>query len=133
MSSEELPEAYALIVNQIQDIMKAISTDDPYTALTETDLLLKTINVKDYPSANELQKKIDSFLLDKTNNRILRLNSVTKREIETHIEYLDKDIGQDHRLFYQKELEEDLISLYGEIRTFLANIIKKKLSENFEF
>lgn len=129
----DIPEAYALLIKQIENITTALTQDDQISVLTETDILLKTLNskfIKEH-QLEKLQKRIDHFLLNQTNYRLLRLNQKVKLEIDTAIEYYDKDIGMDDRLFYQEELEQDLMELNRDIRNFIAIIIKKKLSEEF--
>jgi hypothetical protein len=132
--SESIPEAYALLIKQIENITNALTQDDQISVLTETDILLKTLTPKftQEHQLDKLQKKINNFLLNHTNYRILRLNQKVKTEIDTAIEYYDKDRGNDHRLFYQKQLEQDLMELNQEIRTFIALLIKNKLSEEFQ-
>lgn len=128
----EIPEAYSLLIDQIKTVMVSINADDPYTTMNETDLLLKTLNqeFKKKNDLDQLQTKIDNFLLVPANNRILRLNSRIKQELETAIEYYDTDIGNDTRLFYQENLEQDILEVIGEIRSFLALIINNKLNDD---
>lgn len=128
----DVPEALSLLIDQIKTVMVSINADDPYTTMNETDLLLKTLvpEFKKTHDLDKLQKKIDNFLLQPANNRILRLNSRIKQELETAIEYYDADIGQDTRLLYQNDLESDILEVMGDIRTFLALLINTKLNDD---
>lgn len=132
----EVPEAYSLLIGQIEKIMNAIDLDEPMTALSETSLLIKTIpkeTFEKYPQIKKLEKKINGMLLNPRTHRLLRLNSVLKKEIETYIEYLDEDIGNDARLYYQEELEAELMLLMEEIRNFISIIIKERLNDDITF
>lgn len=131
----ETIEQIDTILNLIEKIQTAIAEDEAISALSETDLLLKILD-DEYKKKNKLdkiQKKITHFLTNPNNSRMLRLQQRLKREIDTAIEYYDEDIGNDHRLFYQKEMEEDIIALYDEIRTAMATIIRNKLSGDISF
>lgn len=128
----DIPEAYSLLIDQIKTVMVSINADDPYTTMNETDLLLKTLNddFKLLHGLDELQKRLDNFLLVPANNRILRLNSRIKQELETAIEYYDTDIGQDTRLLFQNDLESDILEVMSDIRSFLALLINTKLNDD---
>lgn len=128
----ENPEGYGLLVSQITTIMTAINNDEPITILNETSLLIKTLDEefkKEHPKIKKLEKKIKQLITNPKNNRIIRLNNIIKKEIETYIEYLDRDIGQDERLYYQEQLEEELTTITEEIRELLSLIIKHKLTD----
>lgn len=127
----DIPEGYALLINQIEKIMESINQDEPLKTLNETSLLLKTMDETFTQEHNltPLQKKIDKILLDPDNNRLLRINTIIKREVETYIEYLDEDIGQDQRLYYHAPLEQDIQIINEETRRFLSLVIKHKLSD----
>ncbi len=132
--SEEIPEAYSLLIDQIRSITKSLNADDAISAISETDTLMKTLskeNIEKY-KLKELQRLCNTFLLDNKNNRILRINQRIKEEQETAIEYYDKDIGEDHRLFYDEELEKELLKTYNEIRKLLATLIKEKLTDTID-
>jgi hypothetical protein len=93
-------------------------------------LILKMFDNK-YLKANnliELQKRIKATLTSESNMRTLRLMQTIKTETDTRCEYFDADVGSDSRLFYQEEMEEDMISYEEEIRTAISKIIKE-LSE----
>lgn len=129
------PEEIELIMESKTNIMTSISNDEPYTAINEMDLLLKMMpeEFKKKHKLTLLEKKLKNFLLNKTNNRILRLNQRVKLEVETAIEYYDKDIGEDPRLLYNKLLEEDILKIQDEIREALGTILKSKLSGEIDF
>ena len=135
MSGIETTETIDVILNQIEKVMHAIGEDEAITALSETDLLLKMLDeeyIKKY-KLEKLKTDISHFLKNPDNSRMLRLQQRLKREVDTAIEYYDEDIGNDHRLFYQKDMEEDLIALYDDIRTGMAIIMKTKLTGDINF
>lgn len=135
MSGTETVEVVDTILNQVEKIMHAIAEDEAITVLSETDLLLKILDeqYKKEHDLDKLQEDIDHFLTDPNNTRLLRLQQRLKREVDTAIEYYDEDIGNDHRLFYQKDLEDDIVKIYSEIRTGLGIIIRTKLSGELTF
>lgn len=105
----------------------AINEDMPYTYISTTDLLLKILpeDFKKQHNLKKLEKRIQNFLLNPTNNRILRLNQRLKIENEVAIELYGEDIGSDKRLIYEEELETELMLLQSEIRKLLALTITK--------
>jgi hypothetical protein len=123
------------LLNQCEKVMLNIGQDMAYIALSETDLLLKILDeeFKKTHKLDKLQKKIDHFLLNQQNSRLLRLQQQLKSETEISVEYYSQDIGNDERLFYAEELEKDVNELYGEIRSALATIIRHKLSGDISF
>ena len=110
--------------------MSAINEDQHINMLNETELLLNTLDTKFLTKhrLTKLQKKINKVLTSEENMRILRLMQRIKTETDTSVEYYDKDIGQDERLFYQQEMEEEMLEFQNEIRKALATIIKEKTS-----
>lgn len=132
---DDSPEALAILSDQITSIRTAMNEDYQYTALAETDLLLKTLTpqfIKD-KKLDDLQKLISTILRKPEYNRILRMNQRIKIDQETALEYYDEDIGTDERLFYQKDLEKDLIKANERIREFLAILIKSKFNDEITF
>jgi hypothetical protein len=119
-----------IIYEAINKIMTAIDEDENITMLNQTDLLLKMLEKK-FKKEHELEtteNKIKNFLQNTKNMRILRMQQKIKRETETAIEYYDRDIGRDERLFYQEKLEEDITKLQEEIRRTLSIIIIHKIA-----
>lgn len=135
MNVPETADSIDFTLNTIEKIMHAINEDESYVAMNETDLLLKTLDskYKKEKKLDELELSIANFLKNPKNSRLLRLLQKVKREIDTGIEYYDEDIGNDHRLFYQNDLEEDVNIVYEKIRAALASIIKDKLGNEINF
>jgi hypothetical protein len=130
----EIPEFYSLLISTIQQLGEALSDDAPMRVLTLTDILLKASGeefVKKH-DLEDLQDSIHNMLLNKTNFRVIRLNNLIKGEMELGCEYLDKNRGSDTRLYYNEELEDELMDIYKRVRDFLAILIREKLNENFE-
>lgn len=127
----ETPEYYAHLLETIRKILEGINKDEPLTTLNETSTLLKTLpdEFKKKHSLNKLERDIHHLLNNPQINRLIRLNTILKTDIETYIEYLDEDIGQDHRLYYQENLENDLITINEKIREFISIIITEKLND----
>jgi hypothetical protein len=123
-----------IIISQIQIIMSAIDEDQCYTALNECDFFIKMLPVELQKEKNiaKLQKRLNNFLLNQSNVRILRLLQKLKTEVDTAIEYFDLDIGTDERLFFQTELEQDLLLTYAEIRNMFGWIIREKLGGDLD-
>jgi hypothetical protein len=112
-------------------IIETINTGDNVAMLNQTSIILQLFD-KEYLKQNkliDLQKKIDNTLKDEKNMRVLRMMQTIKIETDTRIEYLDEDRGSDQRLFYQQEMEEEMIQFEKEIRTAVSTIIKE-LSED---
>lgn len=126
----EPTEPIDFFFEQIRNIMSAINEDQHINMLNETELLLNTLDTKFLTKhrLTKLQKKINKVLTSEENMRILRLMQRIKTETDTSVEYYDKDIGQDERLFYQQEMEEEMLEFQNEIRKALATIIKEKTS-----
>ena len=123
------------LLNQCEKIMNAIAQDLAIVAFSETDLLLKILDdeFKKSHKLDKLQIKVSHFLLNPDNSRLLRLQQKLKEDQEVAVEYFAEDIGNDERLFYQTELEKDVLEIYDEIRTGIAIIIRKKLSGDISF
>jgi response regulator RpfG family c-di-GMP phosphodiesterase len=121
-----------IIHNIINKVNESIDNDQPYPALNQTDFLIMMLKPEEKAKyeLKELQKGIDTFLLNPLNNRILRLNQWVKSDQETAIEYYSRDIGNDERLFFQEELEKDLINLMKLIKQKMAEITKDKLGDD---
>jgi len=122
------------IYDQIRTIMNSINEDKYLNMLNETALLLQILdqNFKKQHKLTKIEKTINNILQDDTRIRILKLLQRIKNETDTAIEYYDKDIGQDERLYYQEEFEKDMIEIQAQIRKTLATIIKEKLSGQLE-
>jgi hypothetical protein len=122
------------IYEQSNKIMEAINSDDHIKMLNETDLILKVVG-KEFLTLhkfNKLHQRIHLILNDEPDMRALKLMQRVKTEIDTSIEYYDKDVGQDERLFYQDKLETAMIELQEEIRGVLAVIIREKTGSGIE-
>jgi hypothetical protein len=132
---ETTGEGFQLLLEQIRRITEAMNEDDPITAITETNILLQSLNPQ-FLKDNQLEwllKQTHKLLTDPDLNRLLRLNKRLKEEVETAIEYYDKNIGSDQRLYYQHQIEKDLNKTYAHIRTMISIIIRKKLTESINF
>jgi len=128
---DDTQETYTILLTQIDMITKAMHDDDPITVLEETDILLQTLEPTYIlqHSLKKLMNNIKTLLNTPSNNRLLRLNSKIKQELETAIEFYDEDIGTDERLFYNEELERTILQTYSEIRRLLAILIKTRFSD----
>jgi hypothetical protein len=114
--------------------MEAINKDDHVTMLNETDLILKVMG-QEFLKAHKFGKihiKIKELLNDEPSMRILKLMQRVKTEVDTSIEYYDKDRGQDERLFYQTPIEEQMIHIQEDIREILSTIIREKTGSGIE-
>lgn len=121
-------------LGQIEKITQAMNEDNPITVFENTDILLQTFDstfIKTH-GFEPLNKKIKQYLTNPQSNRLLRLNSRVKLEIETSIEYYDKNIGHDERLDYDKNFEKEILEVYTMTRRLLAIIISTKLNDSFE-
>lgn len=119
------------IIDTCTKIIDSITINDNIAMLNNMSLILKMFE-KDFLKQNkllELQKRIDATLTNEQNMRILRMMQTIKTETDTRIEYFDKDIGSDERLFYQQEMEEEMIGFEQEIRTAVSKIIKELSAE----
>jgi hypothetical protein len=74
----------------------------------------------------EIRKEIETMLDNENDMRILKLNAKIKSETETAIEYFDKDIGTDERLFYKPELESQILDTQKKVRLLLSLLVKKR-------
>jgi hypothetical protein len=122
------------IYEQTNKIMEAINKDDHVTMLNETDLILKVMG-QEFLKAHKFGKihaKIKEILNDEPSMRILKLMQRVKTEVDTSIEYYDKDRGQDERLFYQTPVEEQMIYIQEDIREVLSTIIREKTGSGIE-
>jgi hypothetical protein len=121
-----------IILDNINQILTSIDNDEPYSPINRTDFLFKMLGDDFIKNHNllPLHKRIKNFLLNPTNNRMLRMNQRIKLEIETAVEYLDKDIGNDTRLFYKTELEKEILNIHDDIRTALAIIVQNQIGQN---
>jgi len=111
-------------------IIDTINTGDNVAMLNQTSILLQLFD-KEYLKKNklaDLQKRIKATLTNEPNMRVLRMMQTIKTETDTRIEYLDEDRGNDERLFYQEDMEKEMIGFEEEIRTAVSTIIKE-LSE----
>lgn len=126
----EQTEPVDFLFDEVRNIMESINEDQHIKMLNETELLLNTLDDKFLKEhrLNKLKTKINKILTTEQNMRILRLMQRIKKETDTSIEYYDADRGQDDRLFYQEELEEEMLDLQNQIRKALAIIIKEKTS-----
>ena len=118
------------IIDTCTKIIDSITNDDNIAMLNNTNLILNLFDKK-YLKENQLtdlQKRINATLTNEANMRILRMMQTIKTETDTRIEYYDEDRGQDNRLFYQQEMEEEMLNYQQEIRQAMAIIIKE-LSE----
>jgi len=108
-------------------IIDTINTGDNVAMLNQTSILLQLVD-KEYLKKNkliDLQKRIKVTLTNEPNMRILRMMQTIKTETDTRIEYLDQDRGNDERLFYQEDMEKEMIVFEEEIRTAVSIIIKE--------
>jgi hypothetical protein len=123
-----------IIVNQITLIMGAIDEDESYTVLNETDFLIKILpkELQEEKKIVKLKRRLDNFLLNKQNSRLLRLLQKLKTEPDVAVEYFAQDYGTDERLLFQEELEADMLTTYAEIRDVLAWIVREKLGGDIE-
>jgi hypothetical protein len=122
------------IYEQTNKIMEAINKDDHVMMLNETDLLLKVMG-QEFMNAHKFGKiyaKIKEILNDEPSMRVLKLMQRVKTEVDTSIEYYDKDRGQDERLFYQTPIEEQMIHTQEDIRKVLSTIIREKTGSGIE-
>jgi len=122
------------IYDQIRTIMNSINEDKYLNMLNETALLLQILDneFKTQHNLTKIEKIINKILTDDTKVRVLKLLQRIKNETDTAIEYYDRDIGQDARLFYQEQFEKDMINIQTNIRKALAIIIKERLSGGLE-
>lgn len=113
--------------------MDSITNDDNIAMLNNTNLVLNLFDKKYLKQNNltDLQKRINNTLTNEANMRILRMMQTIKTETDTRIEYYDEDRGSDNRLFYQQEMEEEMLNYQQEIRQAMAIIIKE-LSDDKE-
>lgn len=126
----DITEPTDFLFEEIRNIMEAINEDQHIKMLNETELLLNTLEeefIKKH-QLKKLQNQINKILTNEPNMRTLRLMQRIKTETDTSVEYYDTDRGQDERLFYQIELEEEMLTLQNQIRKALANIIKEQTS-----
>lgn len=115
------------ILDLCTKIIDSITVNDNIAMLNQTNVLLDLYD-KDFLKQNkllELQKRIEATLTNEKNMRILRMMQTIKTETDTRIEYFDSDIGSDSRLFYQQEMEEEMIGFEQEIRTAVSKVIKE--------
>lgn len=114
------------VLLQINRVSDALSKDDDLAMLNETSILLSFFSSEILKSSklNLLEGDVDKFINDEETMRIIRLLSKIKAETETGIEYYYKDRGRDERLFYAKELEEQLVKLKRNIRKALGYIVR---------
>jgi hypothetical protein len=106
-------------------IIDSITANDNVAMLNQTSVILKLYD-NEFLKQNkllELKKKIELTLSNEKNMRILRMMQTVKTEVDTRIEYFDADVGSDQRLFYQQEMEEEMIMFENEIRTAVSKII----------
>jgi hypothetical protein len=120
------------IIETCQKIMDSITINDHIAMLNNTSLLLKLFD-KEYIKQNKLtnlQERITGTLTNEANMRTLRMMQTIKTETDTRIEYFElPNRGSDERLFYQEEMEEDMINYEEEIRTAISKIIKEISTE----
>jgi hypothetical protein len=120
-------ETERFIIDTCTRILDSITNDDNIAMLNQTSMILQLYD-KEFLKANKLlklQEKIDNTLTNEKNMRILRMMQTIKTETDTRIEYYDQDIGQDERLFYQQDMEEEMIAFQQEIRVAVSKIIKE--------
>jgi hypothetical protein len=124
-------ETERFIVDTCTRILDSITQDDNIAMLNQTSMLLQLYD-KEFLKENKLltlQGKIDNTLINEKNMRILRMMQTIKTETDTRIEYYDKDVGSDERLFYQEEMEEEMLTFQQEIRTAVSKIIRELTSD----
>ena len=121
------------VIDTCTKIMDSITNDDNIAMLNNTNLVLNLFDKKYLKQNNltDLQKRINNTLTNEANMRILRMMQTIKTETDTRIEYYDEDRGSDNRLFYQQEMEEEMLNYQQEIRQAMAIIIKE-LSDDKE-
>jgi len=115
------------LFDEIKTLMEAISESDYIAMLNHASLILQSIpdeTKKRLPQTKKLLEKINRTLTHEPNMRILHLIQKLQKEPDTAIEFWDKDIGNDERLFYKEELVKDMIGFEHEIRKTIAEIIK---------
>jgi hypothetical protein len=125
------PDTTQFTLDLCTRIIDTINVGDNVAMLNQTSVLLQLYD-KEFLKQNkllELQQRIDGVLGNEPNMRILRMMQTIKIETDTRIEYMDKDIGSDERLFYQQEMEEEMIGFEQEIRTAVSKIIKELSAE----
>lgn len=123
VSSVDGEENFILVMSV--KIMESMNLGDDIAVLNQAKLLFSILpdDKKKELKIPPVEKRIEGLLEDEHTMRILRLMQKIKSETETSIEYYYKDRGQDERLYYNKELETDLISVNKEIRNAISKII----------
>ena len=125
------PDTTQFVIDLCIRIVDAINQGDNVAMLNQASIMLQLYD-KDFLKQNkllDLQRRIDATLTNEPNMRILRMMQTIKIETDTRIEYMDENIGSDHRLFYQQEMEEEMIGFEQEIRTAVSKIIKELTTE----
>ena len=125
------PDILQFTLDLCMKVIDSINANDSVAMLNQTSILLK-LQDKEFLKDNNLIKikeKIDKTLTNEKNMRVLRMMQTIKTEVDTRIEYFDADIGADHRLFYQQEMEQEMISFEQEIRKAISTIITELKTE----
>jgi hypothetical protein len=125
------PDTTQFILDLCTKIIDSITIGDNIAMLNQTSIILQLYD-KDFLKQNkllELQKRIDATLTNEKNMRILRMMQTIKTETDTRIEYYDRDVGSDERLYYAQEMEEEMIDFEQEIRTAVSKIIQELSTE----